>query len=140
MFIQFNFSAILVCAVVNMVLGFIWYGFIFNKAFIQLMGLTPDQMSAPVAQKAAVHGYFASFFSSVVMAIVLSYFIVFLDATTALEGLKLGLLSWLGFTLTTMLPYHYFSMKPLKLALINTSYPLVGLSLMSVILVIWRKS
>lgn len=139
MFIQFNFSAILVCSVLNMVLGLVWYGFLFSKAFIQLMGITPDQMSSPASQKAAVRGYFALFFSSLMMATVLSYFIVFSEATTLVEGLSIGLISWLGFTLTTMLPYHYFSMKPIKLALINISYPLVGLSLMSVILVIWRK-
>lgn len=139
MFAQFNFSAILICAVVNMVLGFIWYGLLFSKAFIQLMGISPDHMSDPESQKAAVHGYFASFFSSILMATVLSYLIIFSNSTTVLEGFKLGLLSWLGFTLTTMLPNHYFSMKPLKLALINISYPMVGLSLMGMILALWRK-
>lgn len=139
MFTQFNFSAILICAVLNMVLGFVWYGLLFSKAFIQLMGISPDHMSDPASQKAAVHGYFASFFSSILMATVLSYFIIFTGATTVAEGLKLGLISWLGFTLTTMLPNHYFSMKPLKLALINISYPLVGLSLMGMILAFWRK-
>lgn len=139
MFAQYNISAILVCAVLNMVLGFIWYGLLFGKSFIQLMGIGPDHMSDPAAQRAAVHGYFASFCSSILMAIVLSYIIIFSNSTTALEGLKLGLLSWLGFTLTTMLPNHYFSMKPLKLALINISYPMVGLSLMGMILAFWRK-
>lgn len=139
MLAEYNFSAILICAVLNMVLGFIWYGLIFSKAFIQLMGISPDHMSDPASQKAAVHGYFASFFSSILMAIILSYFIIFSNSTTALEGLKLGLLSWLGFTLTTMLPNHYFSMKPVKLALINISYPMVGLSLMGMILAFWRK-
>jgi len=139
MFTQFNFSAILICAVLNMVLGFVWYGLLFSKAFIQLMGISPDHMSDPASQKAAVHGYFASFFSSILMATVLSYFVIFTETTTAIEGLKLGLISWLGFTLTTMLPNHYFSMKPLKLALINISYPLVGLSLMGIILAFWRK-
>jgi hypothetical protein len=136
---QFNFSAILVCAVLNMLLGLIWYAFIFSKAFIQLMGITPDHMSDPGAQKAAVHGYFASFFSSIIMAIILSYFIIFTGTDTALEGFKLGLLAWCGFTFTTMLPNHYFSMKPLKLALINIAYPMVGLSLMGIILAVWRK-
>lgn len=139
MFADFNISAILVCAVLNMVLGFIWYGLLFSKAFIQLMGISPDHMSDPASQKAAVHGYFASFFSSILMAFVLSYIIIYTEAVTAAEGLKLGLLSWAGFTLTTMLPNHYFSMRPLKLALINISYPMVGLSLMGMILAFWRK-
>lgn len=138
MFLQFNFSAILVCAVLNMILGFLWYAFLFTKPWIQLMGLNPDKMSESKAQHSVVHGYFASFISYIVMALVLSYFIIFTGATTALEGLKLGLLCWLGFCLTTMLPHHYFSMKPLKLALINISYPLVGVSMMGVILAVWR--
>lgn len=136
---QFNFSVILVCAVLNMVLGFIWYAMIFSKAFIELMGLSPERMSDPDAQTAAVHGYFASFFSSVIMAFSLSYFIVYMDIDTAFDGFRLGILSWLGFTLTTMLPNHYFSMKPLKLALINIAYPMVGLSLMGTVLALWRK-
>ena len=136
---QFNFSAVFVCAVLNMVLGFIWYAFIFSKAFIQLMGISPEHMSDPEAQKAAVHGYFASFFSSVLMAFVLSHFIIYMNIETAIDGLKIGLLAWLGFVVTTMLPNHYFSMKPLKLALINIAYPMVGLSLMGIILAMWRK-
>lgn len=136
---HFNFSAIFVCAVLNMVLGFIWYAFIFSKAFLELMGITPDHMSDPAAQKAAVHGYFASFFSSILMAFVLSYFIILMNAESAIHGLNVGLLAWLGFVVTTMLPNHYFSMKPLKLALINIAYPMVGLSLMGIILAMWRK-
>lgn len=88
MFAQINFSAILVCAVLNMVLGFIWYGFLFSKAFIQLMGITPEHMSDPEAQRAAVHGYFASFFSSIIMAVVLSYMIIFTNSSSVVEGLN----------------------------------------------------
>lgn len=139
MFSHFNFSAIFVCAVLNMVLGVVWYAFIFSKAFIQLMGITPEHMSDPEAQRAAVHGYFASFFSSVLMAFVLSHFIIYMDIQSAVDGLKIALLAWLGFVITTMLPNHYFSMKPLKLALINIAYPMVGLSLMGIILAMWRK-
>lgn len=139
MFSQFNFSAVLVSAVLHMVLGLLWYTFFFKKAFVALMGITPEHMSDPDAQTAAVHGYFASFFSYILMGVVLSYFIIFTGAATPLEGFKLGLLCWAGFTLTTMLPNHYFAMKPLKLALINISYHLVGLSLMGIILASWRK-
>ncbi len=139
MFTQFNFSAVLVSAVLHMVLGLLWYTFFFKKAFLELMGITPEHMSDAESQRAAVHGYFASFFSYILMGVILSYFVIFTGSATALEGLKLGLLCWAGFTLTTMLPNHYFSMKPLKLALINISYHLVGLSLMGMILASWRK-
>ncbi len=138
MFEQFNFSAILVCAVLNMILGFFWYAMLFSRPWLRLMEIKPDQMSSPESQRAAVHGYFASFLSYLIMATVLSYFIIITGATTALEGLKLGFVCWLGFSLTTMLPNHYFSMKPLSLAFINISYPLVGVSMMGVILTIWR--
>lgn len=138
MFHQFNFSAILVCAVLNMLLGFLWYAFIFTKPWMKLMGMSPDKMSDHEPQTAVTHGYFASFLSYIIMAIVLSYFVILTGATTALEGLKLGFLCWLGFSLTTMLPHHYFSMKPIKLAFINISYPLVGVSMMGVILAVWR--
>lgn len=139
MFAQFNFSAVLVSAVLHMILGILWYTVFFKKAFLVLMGVTSEHMSDADSQRAAVHGYFASFFSYILMGVILSYFIIFTGTTTALEGLKLGLLCGAGFTLTTMLPNHYFAKKPLKLALINIAYHMVGLSLMGIILTVWRK-
>lgn len=138
MFSQFRIEAILVCAVLNIVLGFFWYTMIFSKTWMKLMGIDPDHLSEPAAQKAAIHGYFASFLSYIVMAIILSYFVVLTGASTVWEGLRLGFLCWLGFSFTSMIPYHYFMMKPIKLAFINTSYPLVGMSMMGMILAVWR--
>jgi hypothetical protein len=57
---------------------------------------------------------------------------------TALGGVKLGTIIWLGFAATIGLTGNVFSGKRLAVYAIDTSYQLVYLIVVGVILAIWR--
>ncbi len=44
MTVVINYWAVIVVAIINTVLGFLWFGPIFGKMWISLMGFTPEQV------------------------------------------------------------------------------------------------
>jgi hypothetical protein len=137
---QFNLIAILVSAFVYFMIGGLWYGLLFSKPWMKLMGMPANYKPTASDQKNAMVGYACSLATAVLMAFLLSYFLFAKGVTTFAEGTRIGFYTWLGFVLPTMLPNHTFSMhkKPFKLFAINGSYPLVGLTLLGGILAVWK--
>ncbi|CAF1465713.1 unnamed protein product [Rotaria sordida] len=138
-----NYWAIATCTVMNMILGMLWYSpLLFGTTFVKLMKMDYNKMkNDPTVQKTAQRGYMVSTICHLLMAIVMAHFIAYTHTSRSLfDGLKLGFCSWLGFTLTTMLPNHIFSKDgfSLGLAAINIGYPMVGLSTAGAILAAWR--
>lgn len=140
--IPVNYLAILVAAVSNMALGFLWYGPLFGKAWSQLMGwgeMTPEKMAE--MQKKARPAYAASFVGALVMAYVLSHVLVF--ATTYMQvsgwmaGLSSGFWMWLGFVAPVTVGSVLWDGKPWKLWFINAGYYLVALLVMGAIIAAW---
>jgi len=69
---------------------------------------------------------------------VLGKLIAVAGSTTAVDGLKIGLVVWLGFVTTVQLTNALFSHQRNKLYLINTGYQLVCYVAMGPILGAWR--
>lgn len=134
---QINYYAVATCTFLYMVLGIAWYAVFFRKPWMGLMEINPEELKTTELQERAKLGFITSFVCYFLMALTLSCFIRYAGAKTALDGLELGMLCWFGFTFTTMLPNHIFSNKPIQLAIINLGYPLVGMSLMGMILAVW---
>lgn len=133
-----NYWAVALCAFLNMGLGDLWYSVLFGKPWMRLMGLSGESLNNPQSMRRAKMGYRVSTICYLIMAWILAHFVKFTGATTILQGIQLGALLWLGFTLPAMLPNHFFSDRPLRLAWINIGFPLVGLCLMGAILAAWR--
>ena len=80
-----NYLAILVAGISNMVIGFLWYGLIFGKIWMGLIGKTADELSSnPII-------YVVSFLLSLLMAVVLSIFIHHVNASIQSMTLLIGL-------------------------------------------------
>jgi len=138
-----NYLAVLASAVSAMVVGFLWYGPLFGKAWSKMMGwgeMTPEQLKEK--QKKAMPMYAISFVGSLVMAFVLSHALVFGNTYLGTSGISGGLMgafwNWLGFIVPVTMGVVLWEGKPLKLWLINASYYLVVLAVMSAILVSWQ--
>ena len=137
--VPINYLAIVVCGVVAMALGFLWYGPLFGKEWMKLVGMTQEKMTQ--AKKGMTKTYTISFLSSLVMAYALAHFVWFTapGAGTVLVGIKTGIWAWVGFVATTSLSSYLYTAekKPTRLYLIDTGYYLVLLVLMGVILAVW---
>jgi hypothetical protein len=135
-----NLWAVLVCAIVDMVIGFLWYSpVLFANPWMKLMGYDPnDKAKMAEMQKSAGPSYAISFIASLLAATVLGKIITISGVSTPLYGMKIAFAIWLGFVTTVQLTGAIFSKQPAKLYAINTGYQLVCFLAMGAILGVWR--
>ena len=135
-----HFPAVLVCTLVNMALGIVWYGPLFGKQWARLIGMTPDRKKDPKYHRRTRQGMIVSAFSHFMTAVVLSYAVRTLGASTVLDGISIAWLGWLGFSVTSMLPNTFFAgyENPWMLAAINLGYLLTCICIMGAILTVWK--
>jgi hypothetical protein len=136
---RINYAAVVVSAIAYWILGALWYSrLLFERPFIALKGLTPEQVAA---LQAASHGkeIAAAFAGSLLLAYVLAHFVKFTGAETAQAGIGTGFWLWLGFIVTTSIETVLFEGRPFGLYLINNGYHLVGLTGMGALLAVWRR-
>jgi len=139
-FLGVNLFAVLVSAVATMVLGFLWYSpVLFANPWMKLMGLDPnDKAKIAEMQKSAGPSYFMSLIASLLAAFVLGKLIAVAGFSTPVDGLKIGLVVWLGFVTTVQFTNALFSRQPFRLYMINTGYQFVCYAVMGAILGAWR--
>lgn len=137
MFEQINLIAVLVCAIVNMVLGFFWYGFLFAKPWMRLMNMNPQRKPTKADKKQEKIGHAVSTICALIMALTIALIIQFTGLKSIGGGFIVGFGCWLGFCLPTMLPNHIYSNKSYLLAAINIGYPLISMCCMGLILGAW---
>ncbi len=137
--VSLNYVAMLVVVIVSMVLGMAWYSpLLFGKIWMKHIGLhqkSKEEMEK--MKKEAGPAYIGTVITSFVMAYVMSHFVDYLQATTAVAGALSGFWLWLGFVATTSLSGYLFEKKPLVLYFINNGFNLVNMVLAGAILAVW---
>ena len=129
-----NWLAVIVCAVVNMVVGALWYGPLFGKRWMKEVGYSQEDIrSGPVWPL-----YLLAMLNSLCMAFVLANVIAWADVTGIAGGLLLGLVMWIGFTGFTFAVNHAFEGRSIAHWAINACTYLVGLLIMGAILAVWQ--
>jgi hypothetical protein len=79
-----------------------------------------------------------SMIASLLAAFVLGKLIAVAGFLTAIDGLKIGLVVWLGFVTTVQFTNALFSRQPFRLYMINTGYQFLCYAVMGAILGAWR--
>jgi len=93
-----NFWAVLVSAVASMVIGSIWFGPLFGKMYISLMGMdkkSPEEQAQ--MKKGMMLTYVWQFIASLVMFYVLARFVGGLGQLSVMGGVMVALWVWIGF-------------------------------------------
>lgn len=129
--VPINYWAVIVAGVASMILGFLWYGPVFGKYWIRLMGWS-DQVVEEAKQKGGMWKYYlGALIGAFVMMYVLAHSIVFASAyfeqSGASAGLMAGFWSWLGFVAPVTLGSVLWEGKSWKLWFLNNGYQLVSL-------------
>lgn len=133
-----NYTAVLAAAVVNMALGFVWYGPLFGKPWMKMMGYTKEDMEKAKKSGMMPKVYAAAFVAALVMAYVLSHFLQVGSAASAMTGATIGFWVWLGFIATTTLNMVLWDRKPVNLYLLTNGYYLVLFLVNGALLAVWR--
>jgi hypothetical protein len=131
-----NYAAVVVAAVLYWILGAVWYGVLFGKAWMAFEHITEEQ--ARSMPNPWLH-YVVSFLLNVLIAFVLAQLIAWRNATTAARGAALGIFIWIGFVGPITYTTYMYEMRPHGLFALNEFYPLLGLCLMGAILGAWTK-
>lgn len=136
-----NYLAVIVAAIAAVVIGFLWYGPIFGKPWMKLMGFTKESMSK-MKQAEMMKSYGLMIVTTLIMAYVLAHTTEFAMAYTrtygVVGGLMSGFWSWLGFMMPVHMNDQIWGGKPWKLFAITAGYSLVSMLTMGVILATWR--
>ena len=139
--VPINYLAIVVAAIASMVIGYLWYGPIFGKPWMKLMGMSSAQMSAE-KKKGMAKGYIIMYITSAIMAYVLAHALVFgnayLHASGIMSGIMVGFWNWLGFIATVTVGSVLWEGKSWKLWFLNNGFWLVNLCIMGIILELWK--
>lgn len=132
-----NYYAILAAAVASFLLGGIWYA-AFSKPWLKAMGMGEiTEAQKKEMRRKAGPGYLVSLLGSLVLSYVMANIIDFAAAETWAEGLLVGGMTWVGFSLTTQAPQSFFESRPKAVLAINAGYHLVEFVLVALVLTFW---
>lgn len=138
MTIAINYWAVIVAAIVNIVLGFIWYGPLLGKPWMKLSGINVDTKPS---SKVMTMNMIIMIIGSFLMAWVLDHALIFgnayLQTSGVSAGLMVGFFNWLGFVAPITIGSVLWENKSWSLWFINAGYYLVSFCLMGVILAAW---
>lgn len=117
-----------------MPLGMLWYGPLFGKRWMKLMGFSEKSMNDAKKNMATTYG--AQLGASFLQAFVLSLLIFSSRITEFSQIIVLGFWVWLGFMATVILTKQLFDTRPFtpQLYLIDIGYQLVVVSSMAIII------
>ncbi len=135
MFLTSHPFQILLSVIIYMVLGMIWFGPLFGKPWASMSGM--NKVSKANMKKAMAPAMATSVIGAVIQASILG--VAFMAATVGsfVEALGVVLLLWFGFTTTVIATNHAYTMKPVKLLLIDALFPLVTWIAMAAVLYFW---
>jgi hypothetical protein len=131
-----NYLAILVAAIACFLLEAGWYSF-FMQTWLDGIGHTKEWLLSTGVTPALQ--YATALVSAAVIATAISCITQLTGPQTALRGIRVGALLWLGFVCTTWATEYVFEVRPFSLYAVNTGFWLLGMILMGAIVGAWKK-
>lgn len=132
--LSINHLAVFVCAIVNLVLGALWYSpFLFYRAWLSETKLSEEQLER--SNPAKIYGL------TFLFALIISYNLAFFlgdDQTTAAWGATAGFLAGFGFSTLIFAIIALFERRSWRYILINGGYITVYFTLIGLLLGLWR--
>lgn len=142
--IMINWWAVIVAAVVSMVIGSIWFGPLFGKKWMEVMGMqNVSEEEKKKMMKSTGMLYAVQFILSLLTLYILAHYIAgWQPKPGAWGGIINALWIWLGFIMPTLAGNAMWSGKPKKLAWnmfwINTGYNFILYIVFGAILGGWQ--
>lgn len=128
-----NHLAVFTAAISSFVLGGLWYGPVFGKAWMQETGLTAETLAK--ANQAKIYGL------AFVWTLLMSYNLAMMLNDPAIglnEAIMYGSLTGFGFITMGMFVVGLFERRSTKLMLINGGFQTLSMTVIGAILGAWR--
>lgn len=118
-----DWVGIIVAIVAAMAIGAVWYGPLFGKQWLELVGKTRDELRASSGL-----GYLLALLGAFATALVMTYVTQWADANGSFpQGMLVGTVMWAGFTVSTVVTGGAFEGRDWGLILINAGNALLSL-------------
>lgn len=142
--VNVNYAAVVLCGVLSMVVGFIWYGPFFGRKWMEIVGANPKDMAErKKMQKAAGPMYFVQFLLSLFQVYVLARYIDMLhNQLVNVNPVENALWIWAAFVMPVVAGNAMWNNDSSKISwarfLIQAGYQLTLFVMFAVILSAWR--
>jgi hypothetical protein len=139
--VEVHYLGVLLAGVASMLVGFLWYSpILFAKPWMKLSGLSDDSMKKMQSKMGPMYGL--SFLASLVTAYVMTHVMVmsenFFHYPMMQTGITTAISMWLGFVAPVQMSDVLFGGKKWALFAINTSYQLVSLLAMGLVISLFQ--
>jgi hypothetical protein len=115
-----DWVGIIVATVAAMLIGGLWYGPLFGKSWMTLIGKTTEEVHAQGGL-----AYLIAALGAFVTAIVMTYVTQWAAADGFGEGALVGVVMWAGFIVSTLVTGGVFEGRPWELIMINSGNSLL---------------
>lgn len=130
-FTDVNWLAVLVATVINMFVGYLWYGPLFGKQWLQMIGKTMDEIESDPTM------YMFTGLAALVSSYVLALLVGVSGASGWTSGALMGVVVWIGIGATGTLVYTTFQGPPKSVWLLHGLYQLVVFAINGALFAVW---
>jgi len=137
-FADVNFMAVIAAGVAYWLVGAVWFSMIFGKTWSIELENHGIKLQSP-GQSGMASKFIVTFLLNLIISFGVAFFVHYVDTTTVVQAIKLGLIIGLCFAAAVMYNSYIWESRPLKLVLIDIGYPIIGITVASIVLSIWRS-
>lgn len=130
-FTDVNWLAVIAATLINMIVGFLWYGPLFGERWMQMIGKSAEEIEDDPSM------YVATTVAALVSSYVLAVLIGASGASGALAGALIGLVIWVGIGATGTLVYTTFEGPPRNVWMLHALYQAVVFLINGALLAAW---
>ena len=127
-----NWIAVLIGTVFNMVLGTLWYGPLFGKMWLKIIGKKREELQSNAVM------YLLPLVMALVSSYILAVLIEGLGITIWWHGLVMGVVIWLGIGATATFTTGTFEESPRGAWLLFTLYYLIVYAVEGIVFAVWK--
>jgi Protein of unknown function (DUF1761) len=119
-----SYVTVLIAAVIQWLLGSLWYGLIFKKSWRKHVGIAEGEKS-----KNAIFGMVTALVGCLLLSFMLGHVVLWTGAKVFTGGAGLGVICWAGFVAPPLFTQHIFEGRPANLFAINIAYWLMAMAI-----------
>jgi hypothetical protein len=126
-------TLVVISASAQCFLAALWYGVIFKKSWVKLIGSGVEQ-----SPKSQVFRVVATFIACFLLSFMLAHILALASSITAMDGASIGVVCWFGFIGPPSFAQHIWEGRRANLFAINAAYWLVAMAIGGAILAVFH--
>ncbi len=137
MFSHVNYGAVVVSAVIFFILGSLWYSVLFRSSWLQELKRHNIVIKEPTKNSLLIK-MLLTFGANLLASYAMACLVIMTGSTTVQSGLMLGIITALGFAATALGLVFIWESRSLRLFLIDSGYPALGIIITAALLSFWK--